>query len=893
MKTLRLFPLLLLMLVAGAAMAETVDMGKARQAATTFLANNGAQTTGLTDVTTASGFTNVFVFTTENSFVLLAADDCVQPILGYSLTNRFDTENMPANKRAWIQGYSDEIRYAIEHQTRASAEVAQQWRDLVEGNPNTNRSVIVGPLLQTQWSQGDPYNLLCPGGSVTGCVATAMAQIMKYWNYPEHGIGSHSYNHPNYGVQSADFQSTYYDWSHMTNTYGYTSTTTQKMAVATLMYHCGVSVNMNYSPNASGAASAIVAEALKNYFNYSSQVEFHDRSGFNDNVWIGMLKADLNQNRPVWYRGTGEGGGHAFVFDGYDSNNYFHVNWGWAGYCDEYYSINSLNPGPGGPGSGSVGVFNDGQGAVFGIHPSDCVAGAPTNLTYTQDGRNVTLSWTAASGAASYNVYCNNNYVGNATSTTFTHDAPYGSVVYYVRSVDANGELSLSSNAVTFIVEYPTPVVDDLAATVSDNNVTLTWTAPEWCYPETPSATLNYGEGNSNYWWSPTYYGQRHLAADLAQYAGKAVYKVSTYVGYPGTYSLYIYSGAATAVQGYDDYYYTTNANLVYSEENLEVTISNGWYDFELSTPLILSGTDDLWVVVKQENTGAAYPVPSFNLPSHNANAFFKGWTSSNNRFYFYDNNSNYNCSWFINTYLTDGTYSYNLYRNGSVIANNLSETTYSDNNLADGIYSYYVKTNYYGGETDASNQVTVTIGNLPTTQTVALSSGINWFSSNVEITMADLQAALLEAYPSPGMNALVVKSKSDGQTAYNPTANRWIGSLTTLDLSQMYMVKVPAANEITLEGLPISPEDHPATIKNGANWIAYPLDMSMTVTEAFAGFPANGDVVKAKTGGQAQWNSAANRWIGSLTTLEPGKGYIYQSSVSGNRTFVFTSGAK
>ena len=370
-RTLRLLPLLLLMLLAEATMAETVDRGRARQAATTFLNNNGAQTRGLTDVTLATGFSNVYVFTTENSFVLMAADDRVQPILGYSLTGRFDYENMPDNKRAWIEGYGNEIQYAIAHQTRASSEVTQQWRDLVEGNPDMNRAtVVVAPLIQTQWDQGYPYNMLCPGYSMTGCVATAMAQIMKYWNYPAHGIGSHSYSHSTYGVLSADFQSTTYRWDKMTNTYSNLySTNSQKQAVATLMYHCGVSVNMNYSTTASGANTEFVAEALKCFFNYSSETVYYERSGFANSNWIAMLKSDLDLSRPILYDGIGSGGGHAFVFDGYNSDDYFHVNWGWSGTYDEYYSIDNLNPGTGGTGSGSTGIYNDYQGAVFHIHP--------------------------------------------------------------------------------------------------------------------------------------------------------------------------------------------------------------------------------------------------------------------------------------------------------------------------------------------------------------------------------------------------------------------------------------------------------------------------------------------------------------------------------------------
>ena len=702
-RVLRLLPLLL-MLVAQVTMAETVDRGRARQAATTFLSNNGAQTTGLTDVTSATGFSNVYVFTTENSFVLMAADDRVQPILGYSLNGRFDIENMPDNKRAWIEGYTHEIQYAIDHQTRATSEVSQQWRDLVEGRPDAGRTTtVVTPLVQTKWDQTSPYNLLCPGGSVTGCVATAMAQIMKYWNYPSHGIGSHSYNHASYGVLSADFQSTTYDWNNMTNTYSSSSTSAQKMAVATLMYHCGVSVNMNYSPNGSGAGSAIVAESLKNYFNYSLETVYHDRSEYGDNTWIGMLKTELDLGRPVYYCGSGSGGGHAFVFDGYNSSNNFHVNWGWSGYCDEYYSINNLNPGPGGTGSGTYGIYNDNQGAVIGIRPSECTANAPTNLTYTQNGRNVTLSWSAATGASSYKVYCNNNFVGDASTNSYTDTAPYGSLVYYVRSVDSQGRLSLSSNAVTVTVAYPTPVVDDLSATVSGKNVTLSWTAPDWCYPETPSATLSYGEGNIRYSWTSTYYAHRYLAADLAQYANKAVYKVATYVQYPGTYSAYVYTNSTSNNQ--------PSANsCAMSKVGIEVS-TTGWFEFEADEPIILSSGHDLWVVMKQENTGQTYPTPSFDLSSHNTNAFYASNSSPTS---LYDANSSYNCAWLIKAYITDADYTYNVYRNGTCIANSVNGTYFNDTNLADGTYSYYLKTNYYGGVTEASNQVSVEIISFP-----------------------------------------------------------------------------------------------------------------------------------------------------------------------------------
>ena len=265
--------------------ADPIGAARARLVAKNFLSNNNARSTGLRDLTADAGFANLFVFSTESSFVLVAADDCMQPVLGYSLNGSFDLENMPENAAAWFQEYSDAIQYHIDHQTRATSEILQQWNDLAAGRPEAGRATTaVAPLLTTKWDQGNPYNLSCPSSSVTGCVATAMAQVMKYWEYPSHGIGSHSYTHSNYGVLSADYQNTTYDWDNMLPYYGYyiengtyhsasNGTTAERTAVATLMYHCGVSVDMDYSPNSSGTPTAYVADALKTYFNYSSKTK--------------------------------------------------------------------------------------------------------------------------------------------------------------------------------------------------------------------------------------------------------------------------------------------------------------------------------------------------------------------------------------------------------------------------------------------------------------------------------------------------------------------------------------------------------------------------------------------------------------------------------------------
>ncbi len=694
--------------------AEHVRPETAQKAAKTFLSAKlvNQPQISLVDFVDRALFPNLYVYGNDHCFVIMAADDRVQPVLGYSLTSTFGTESLPDNVRYWLQGYNDEIQYVTDNFTQATYEVTRQWEDLVSGTPAPERSrIVVGPLITTAWDQTYPYNYYCPstsggsgGHSYTGCVATAMAQVIKYYNAPVHGIGSHTYTHSIYGEQTANFGETTYQWNNMPTQIFSNSSQAQIYAVATLIYQCGVGVDMNYGTgtNGSGASSIKIAPALRNYFNFSQSTTYVQREDYSNNQWITLIRTELNASRPVVYNGSYTSG-HSFVCDGYDSGTYgsyyFHFNWGWSGSYNGYFSIDNMTPGGSGAGGGGHN-YSYNQDAVIGIKPSTNTA-IPTNLTYTQNGRNVTLSWTGASGASSYNIYCDNNYIGNSTINSYTTTAPYGSSVYYVRSVNSDGELSLSSNSITVTVAYPMPIVDDLQASVSGNNVNLSWTAPEWCYPQTPTATVSYGDGNTNYSWNSIYYAHRYLAADLAQYANKAVYKVSTYVQYPGTYSAYVYVGSTSSGQ-------PNSSGLSMSMLSIDVQ-SVGWYDFEADNPIILSGTQDLWVVMKQENTGQAFPTPSFDLTQHNINAFYAGSSPT----YFYDANPNYNCAWRIKTYITDGTYTYNIYRNGSSIANNVSNTSYNDNNLATGGYTYYVKTNYYGGETEASNSASVVIGNV------------------------------------------------------------------------------------------------------------------------------------------------------------------------------------
>ena len=326
------------------------------------------------------GYSEFYIFNNENGkgFVIIAADDCVTPILGYSYDNNFAAENLPPNLKGWLDGYAEQIQAAVEMRVNATDDIRTDWECLRQGRNMPIRSeTAVNPLIATTWDQSPYYNALCPYDytynqrTVTGCVATAMAQIMKYWSYPEHGIGSHSYtpeNHPEYGTQYVDFSSATYQWSSMPN-----NVTSNNTAVATLMYHCGVSVNMNYwvgYPYGGGSSAQTVGsfpsaeQAYKTFFDYKNTLHSISKFDYSDSQWISILKNELNAARPIHYRGQNNDGGHSFICDGYDNSNQFHFNWGWSGSNDGYYYVNTI-------------LFPIFQQAIIGIEPN--------NTTYSFD----------------------------------------------------------------------------------------------------------------------------------------------------------------------------------------------------------------------------------------------------------------------------------------------------------------------------------------------------------------------------------------------------------------------------------------------------------------------------------------------------------------------------
>lgn len=315
--------------------------------------------------TTNNSSPTFYVFNREgdNGFIIVSGDDRLSPIIGYADEGHFATskEELPEHIERWMQNYSNYVEAVRAGQLEAS-----------EPNMVTTRaSEAIAPLLTTKWSQDAPYNGQCPylstgNRSVTGCTATAIAQIMKYHNWPDSGTGSNTHA----GI-SINYANSHYEWSNMLDKYTWGSyTTAQGNAVAKLMVDIGVAVWMSYGES-SGAQNTDIYGALYRHFKYSKKLRFVMRGSYSTAEWIELLRNELTSKRPVYYGGYTEDGqlGHAFVCDGMDAYDFLHINWGWGGSCDGYFHLNFMNPETPGIGGGEGG-YNTDQTAIIGIEPA-------------------------------------------------------------------------------------------------------------------------------------------------------------------------------------------------------------------------------------------------------------------------------------------------------------------------------------------------------------------------------------------------------------------------------------------------------------------------------------------------------------------------------------------
>lgn len=308
-----------------------------------------------------------YAFATQSQTLIVSADDQAFPLLGYIDNPSVDFDNLPPQMEWWLGEYSRQIAWANANSGNAVSKSAATAKAADSREP-------IAPLCATTWDQSAPYNNLCPMKSgkrtVTGCVATAMAQVMKYFNWPATGVGTVSYTW-NRQTLSMDLGSTSFQWDKMLDSYpsSTSGTSEQREAVATLMKACGYSVEMDYglaSAGGSAASSWILPNVLVANFNYDKGARTEMRDFYELSEWEDMIYENLATVGPVLYGGSGTDGGHEFVCDGYSSDGYFHINWGWSGESDGYFKLNALDPYSLGTGGGSGG-FNTYQDASLGV----------------------------------------------------------------------------------------------------------------------------------------------------------------------------------------------------------------------------------------------------------------------------------------------------------------------------------------------------------------------------------------------------------------------------------------------------------------------------------------------------------------------------------------------
>ena len=386
----------------------------------------------------------VFNVGSGDGFVIVSGDDRTTDILGYADSGRFDEENMPDGLRYLLDGYAEQMAWLDAHQAEVSAAPAAI---------SPARSPIA-PLIESRWDQGAPYNNLCPEiddeKTVTGCVATSMAQLMYYHKWPTaactdipgYTTNTKNKNEASYSLSVSGLTSTSFNWGAMTNTYASNATGAAADEVAKLMKYCGVSLQMTYGlrqNGGSGAFSEAIPFALKTYFGYDGGVRHTYRKCYSYTEWVDLIYSELASRRPVALHGQSMGGGHSFVCDGYDTDDYFHINWGWGGDGNGYFRLSVLQPYvQGAGGSSTLDGFSFSQGAVIGIQPP---VDGNKDYCLSLEG----LRFGSSDASASKN-FTRENKTDNFTGISLyyvVYDYYYGSNAfdYAVQLVDANGDI--------------------------------------------------------------------------------------------------------------------------------------------------------------------------------------------------------------------------------------------------------------------------------------------------------------------------------------------------------------------------------------------------------------------------------------------------------------------
>ena len=771
--------LLSLLLWMGTGTAKPVDTLTAKTAATHFLmgrtggnAKSARQvhivyTGQALDESSQRTVPCYYIINMNQGFVIISADDRIEPILGYSTEGNFNAEDIPDNLRAFLDGYSTQIKEYLHDAPASPTEASAKWASLMRDDytQNATKGAVIGPLLETTWDQNSPYNAMCPvdtgpGGHVyAGCVATAMAQVMRYWEYPSTGAGNKSYLcnfysssegvYGDYGTLTAYFGYSTYNYANMPASISTSSPNSQISEIAKLIYHCGVSVEMMYGADGSGASVSDAPYALQHYFKYSSNYgtlnpQYKSKNSYTGN-WISLLKSELDQWRPVIYRGQGTGG-HAFVCDGYDDQNYFHFNWGWSGSYNGYYILTDLTPGPY--------TFNSSQGMVINIQGlTPLIKASSESLSFISAIHSVSEAQKiSVRGIALSNnilVTAPNNFQISTDSITYSSSITLGSgsSYIYIRYTPTsttlttdNGSLTLTSGSTsktitltgrTFILECQAP--QNLQAIQHNEMIDLSWSAP--------TQTLNtyrfswdsvfrtaYGFGSS---YTLTLI-HRMTPSDLIPYHQKQLTGVSFFARNGGSnYKVVVYKGGS-----YNNGVFSEGTLI--TEQTVSSQSNDQWNMVTLSTPVDIDAQDELWYGVQYNSAANNYTIPVGNGSFvEDKGGLMKiasaGWYMTS------DVGIPYNL--ILKAHIQDAPATianYSVERD-HVLVGTSTTCSYQDQPNASGTFTYDVIANWDNGCSATSEEITVNVTTScePTTgDTLAIACGsFIWYDSTYTVS--------------------------------------------------------------------------------------------------------------------------------------------------------------
>ena len=707
-----------------------------------------------------------YIFSTSNGFVIVSADDRIEPILGYSTEGRIDLHGMPVNMEEILDGYTQEIKLFLQNATPEPNAATEKWRHLADNTYMIHeKAAVIGPLLKTRWNQSSPYNLHCPDSNgqgqhaLTGCVATAMAQIIRYWEYPAQGVGTKTYTCNNasssnnyygdYGTLTANFGIGSYNYNYMPEVIDNNSSSAQINAVARLSYHCGVSVQMTYGIYASAASTSLAVNALSNYFKYSTTYntltpEFKNKSNYSESDWENLIKSELNAWRPVIYSGSGTGG-HAFICDGYDNQGYYHFNWGWGGYLDGYFLLTALTPtGHNYTLDQSAIVYIQGKTPLIRTSADDLSFIAPIgNFSNSQIlslcgvalSNDIVASVPAGFQISTDNIqYGNSLTLGTGVSQVYIRYAPTIATIGVENAV-----LTLSSGSTTKTIALTGRTYDldcnppqNLQGSAELQDVQLSWQAPTQdihTYTFSLDSSVNYGRrvgfGVTSYTMV-----NRLCEPELIPYHQKLLKKISFYV-IPASYTSYkivVYRGGKYQNGGYSE-------GTLVLEQSANIT-SSGWNTVTLNSPVVIDAEQELWYGVLLNCPSNAMPIPVGTNPAIVGQGDLVringSWLKLSNF-----NGYEYNIPFKISIEDSPAAITnYTIERNNTPVGTTTGTQFHEQQNTS-GAYTYNVTANWDNGCSATSEDIVITVATdcIATTgdTTASVCNSFDWYEhSNI-----------------------------------------------------------------------------------------------------------------------------------------------------------------